>query len=411
VIKMAIVGDIYIGGSEGKPENKEIFYSGVTFFLKSNSNITEVYQYDNDWEVELNKKNKCIVARCRISLMPDQILTKGFVICQKVLDLLSVTNKGEMTITAPGDRHAILFCNKGQFVLRYVSLTNYRFKVEVSVTEMDKDGNVKPVPPESKIEWITAFRYYRLSQSCDDLYEAYRNLFLSLESLLNTICVKHKNEGEKQWLMRSLTEVMKKSSFASLIQSRVSDPVSCILTSQYENIRCKIFHAKDASILPHESLNPTDVSEGYELILRLWKHIAKEYFNIPHNDGAVTNYGFKKMLDTTFQNGFTYYLTSDSSVPNKDDKVISPANCPVFACEENTYMSEIKPGRILLTGAASKNTIEKVGIIKRICSAFGSNLMTVEYIEDGIKPIGIDRFENNEIARLVNRSNSKMIFL
>lgn len=407
---MAKIGLIYIGGSEGKQENGEVFYSGVTFFLKSNSNVTEIYQYDNDWEVEVNKENECIVARCKIVLLPDEILTKGLAICQKVLDLFSVTNKGEMSIIAPGDIHALLFSIKGQIVLRYVSLSNFGIKTEISVVKTDKNGNVILNSPEPKIQWTTAFRYYRLSQSSNDLYEAYRNLFLGLESLLNTICVKLKSEGEKEWLIRSLSEVNKKSSFASLVPPSASDPVSYIITSQYINIRCKIFHAKIASILPHETLNPTDVSQGYELILSLWRHIAMLYFNIPNNGGVITYQGFKLMMDTVFNNRLIFYSTSDSSLPNKNDIVVSPANCPVFTFDENNYMSEIKPGRIMLSGALTKNTITKISLIKRICSSIDKTLFSVAYIKDGIIPIGIDRFENNEILRLVNKSNPKVVF-
>src|SRR5664279_4158410 len=76
----------------------------------------------------------------------------------------------------------------------------------------DAQGNIIPPPPRSTF-WHESFRYYRLSQTTDDLFDAYRNVYLALESVLSTISPQKVNaatgriaEQEGQWFERALTD-------------------------------------------------------------------------------------------------------------------------------------------------------------------------------------------------------------
>lgn len=404
---MARIGSIYVGGKEGR-DSGEVFTSGIGFFLDSDSMISDLYFSKDDWEIELSQGNQCIVARSTKRFTVEQILSIGFDLCQKFLDLVSVEGKGDMTINSPGDRHIILFYNGDKVVLRYVSTTDLGIGMSVSVTKMDKDGNVIPDPPQPPVDWIPAFRYYRLSQTSRDIYEAYRNLFLGLESLLNIICPKAKSEGERNWLLRSLNLVNKKVPLGSLVP-HCNDPVAYLVGTQYDNVRCKLFHAKQKSVLPYEALNLNVMTSAYETLARLWRQIAIEYFAINRGGGVVTYQGFKYINDNVFGRGFEFCTTSDPSVPTKEDNSVSPLGYPVFTLHESEYMSEVEPGRVLLKGALISE-VNKIEVIHRIFSRLENTLFSVSYIEDGLFPIGVDRFENYEFIRLVNKSTPKTIF-
>ncbi|MDD2665706.1 MAG: hypothetical protein PHD13_03980 [Methanocellales archaeon] len=402
---MARIGSIYIGGSEGKPENGEVFNSGIAFFLETDSKITELLTCDNDWEVEVCQRNQCIIARSKQILTVEQLLSTGFELCQKSLDLLSVKGQGEMNIKSPGDRHAILFNSDGQIILRHVSTTDIGMSISsVSGVILDKDGNIIPEPAKPPVNWIPAFRYYRLSQSSRDLYEAYRNLFLGLESMLSIICPKVKGKGEREWLLQALYEVNKKSPLSPLVPQNCSDPVAYLVASQYDNIRCKLFHAKTETVLPYETFDPTVVSTAYKTLLMLWRQIAIEYFGIKGGGGGMTYQGFKQTTDTVFERQFIYYATGDPSVPTKEDVTITPLDFPVFSFDENKYEGNIESGRALMTGALTK-ALMQIDVIHRLYSKF-----SFSYIKDGIYPLGINRLENHEIFRLINKSRPKTIF-
>ena len=408
---MALIGSIYIGGSEGKPQTGEVFNSGIAFFLEADSKITKLFTCDNDWEVEVCQKNQCIIARSKQILTVEQILSKGFEICQKSLDLLSVEGQGEMNIKSPEDEYAILFNSGGQIILRYVSTADMGMSVSASVVKHDKDGNIIPEPAKPPVNWKPAFRYYRLSQSSRDLHEAYRNLFLGMESLLINICPRNEHEGDRKWFVRALSEVNRRTPLLPLAPQSYSDPVDYLLESQYVAIRCNLFHGKTETILPYKTFGSTVVSTAYETLLMLWRQIAIEYFGIDINrgGGVITYQGFKHMTDTVFERQFIYYATGDPSVPTKEDVAITPLDFPVFSFDENKYEGEIGPGRALLTGVLTE-ALMQIDVIHRLCSKVENTLFSVLYIKDGIYPLGVNRLENYEIFRLINKSRPKTIF-
>lgn len=407
--EMALIGSIYIGGSEGKPETGEVFNSGIAFSLEVDSKITKLFTYDNDWEVEVCQGNQCIIARSKQILTDKQILSKGFELCQKTFDLLSIAGQGEMNINSPGDKYSILFNDDRQIILRYVSITDMGMSVNASLIVKDKDGNIIPELTKPPVNWIPAFRYYRLSQSSRDLYEAYRNLFLGLESMLIIICPKTKNEGERKWLSRALCEVNRKSPLLALVPKNCSDPVAYLVESQYDSIRLKLFHAKTKTILPYENFDPTVVLTAYENLLKLYLQIAIKYFDINRAGGVITYQGFKLMTNNIFKKPFTYYATGDPSVPTKEDVTITPLDFPIFSFDENKYEGEIRPGRALMVGVLTDSLLQ-IDVIHKLFSKVENTLFSISYIKDGIYPLGVNRLETHEIFRLINKSRPKTIF-
>lgn len=52
--------------------------------------------------------------------------------------------------------------------------------------------------------WDPALRYFRLSQVTDDLFDAFRNLYLAMECVLDAICPRPKRTREGAWLRLAL---------------------------------------------------------------------------------------------------------------------------------------------------------------------------------------------------------------
>jgi hypothetical protein len=231
-----------------------------------------------------------------------------------------------------------------------------------------------------------------------------------LESLLNIIYQKGKHEHERDWLLRALNKVNNKTSLSNLVPPNTTNPVDCLVNTQYDEIRVKLFHAKNQSILPHENLNLSKVSDAYATLLRLWQQIITNIFNVNVSSGVITYQGFKVMVvDNMFGRGFSFYATSDPSVPTKKDVAVSPLNYPIYSFVDNKCEGEKSPGHILLSGAIY-DELKKIDPIHRICLKIDETLYSVAFIKDGLLPIGVDKFENNEILRLINKNTPKTIF-
>jgi len=100
----------------------------------------------------------------------------------------------------------------------------------------------------------------------------------------------------------------------SHVPPNTTDPVRCIVGTQYEHIRCKMFHSKDRGyLLPYEDLDPKSVSEAYQNLIRLWREIVGKCYNISIGGGGVTYQGFKVWMDAFAAPGFSMYITDDST--------------------------------------------------------------------------------------------------
>ena len=408
---MVQIGEIYIGGKEMHPRTGNIYNSGVAFSLSKKSPVNGIYEFESGkWEVEIQKNNQNIVARCRDILPEDQILRTGFDFCQKYLDLLSVAQKITLGIDNPGQEYILVFNHDDRMIGRIVTNGDLGISVESTVTVTDKDGNVVEQPPVPQPDWNPAFRYYRISQSGSDLYDAYRNLYLAFESLMQDITPINPGERETDWLLRALNNIGQKIPLQALVPDG-KDPIPYIAGVYYEHFRCKTFHAKNRNyILPHEWADAEKLSEAYEGLLRIWREAAVAFVNVPGGGSVVTFQGFMFLMDNVANQGIRMQITDDPSPENIADTQISPLGHSVYSTTENSYVRDYRPGIVLFKGEFECPDDIKFGSIHRIGLKSGETLHSVAFYEDGIKPLGIDKLESHETFRLVNKSSPKIIF-
>lgn len=409
---MAKIGNIYLGGKESETPDSENFPSGITFPLKCESEIDYIWEsQDSGWQVELKHGHVYAVARSRDPQACDNLVASGLEQIQRCQDIIAVKKLGILVLDHPEINHIALFQRDGETILRHFSVATLGIATSVSVEGRDKDGNIKPSAPVPEPSWTWAFRYYRLSQASQDIFEAYRNLFLSLEALLNNIRPNLPKKPEGKWLKDALSVIATKVPLANHAPATVADPINYFMETQYENVRCRLFHAKyPDALLPHEELNPTDVLVAYEALLRLWRDIAETYFQVPRGGGVVTHQGFKFFMDKAFQRPLSLHFTEDNSPGRKDDTRVSPLGLTTFEFEQPTYLSETKPGVVSWQGEISLLDIHKNLSIHRICSLVDKTLLNVDFIKDGLSPSGADFFQTRQNMRLLNIGQPKTTF-
>jgi hypothetical protein len=283
--------------------------------------------------------------------------------------------------------------------------------VDAEVVATDKDGNIKRQPVPVPI-WTPGLRFYRLSQACRNLYDAYRNLFLGLEALLDTLCQKDRNEGERAWLLRALSTIAHNAGLQELVPPGTADPAAFIVGTQYDHIRLRLFHAKPSSTrkaldLPH----PEEVTSAYERLIRIWRQIAQRCLSIRSGgSGAFTYGGFKMMMDNALSTGLTMYFSEDDSPATKGDTEISPQGRAVVAFDQTVYLSETAPGRVSFTGSLSSEGGRDLPRIYRIGTKVGGSLICVGRITGGVDIAGVDVFESVQTIRLRNVGLPRTVF-
>jgi hypothetical protein len=410
---MAKLGEIYFGGKEYPQNTPEHFPCGIVFSLNKASIVSQIWESDDKkWQGELKQNYSSIVVRSRESLNYEKIVTYGLEQAHRYLDILAIKNIGIFNIKSPETYHISIYQdNTGNYILRHFSICPFGVFVSAKIEVRDKDGNIKPPPPILEPKWTGAFRYYRLSQDSQNIFEAYRNLFLSLEEILNEISPKYVGEGEVKWLKRALAAISAKVKLSHYVPNLTADPIEYLMKSQYNDTRCRLFHAKfPNALLPYSELNPTDVLAAYDILIRLWQDIAQKYFGVPSGGGVFTYQGFKRLMDRLFSQPLSIYLTEDNSSPLESDTMVSPLGKDIFPFTEVSYLSQTQPGFVSWQGKLSPIDILKDKEIHRIGTKVGDTLLNTDSIDEGITPSGVDVFETYQSMRLTNKSKPKAIF-
>lgn len=408
---MAYLGKLFIAGEECEGGS---FKSGAVYSLSEGCNVSHIYKSENNiWVVEFDKSNESVVARCKKKLDYEELMSESFEQIQRALDIMSVKGISSATLEEASRQNIGIYWKEGKSILRLYSMHDLPMSMSLNVVHTDSGGNEIPQPVPEEPIWSPTFRYYRLSQSSTDLFEAYRNLFLSFEALLNEIFPIKSKEREGAWLRRCLGDIGKTIGLEQFAPKDNDDPVAYIIKSQYKDVRCRLLHAKfPKAELPHSSLNPREVAEAYEKLIRIWRHIACHYLNVPSGGGVITYAGFEMMMNASFSSGVSISYTGDDSSPKKDDIEVSPKGAPVFEMKKSNYSGVLTPG---IVGVEAIESIDSKlrnyeQPIFRACVTMKSTLFCIAHIKGGLMLSGIDEWEIKNAFRLVNSDQPNVVF-
>lgn len=145
--------------------------------------------------------------------------------------------------------------------------------------------------------WDESLRYFRLSQATDDLFDAHRNLFLALESILSLKTPQERKEPEGEWLKRAWRAA------AERVWSSpdLSDPLdlSDAALTKLKNVRNALSHAKRGREphVPEQAASRTAVRESIAEIARVYLALLELDAGLPVTSGGLTDDGAGLLLD------------------------------------------------------------------------------------------------------------------
>ena len=201
-----------------------------------------------------------------------------------------------------GDEYLIWWREESKQILRVVTLCRYSTEVRISFAN---DQPHQPIYHES-------FRYIRLAQITDDLFDAYRNMYLALELLVSTISSKARQESERNWLKRVIG----------------SSPDYCTerrIVEEIYKVRCDLFHAKknEMYILPQKSLDDRKrVSDSLNhLSVLVFKMLRKL-----HNVGRQTGWSLSSINEYYIEQSEKIFiiLSDDDTLFDANETIDSP---------------------------------------------------------------------------------------
>lgn len=207
---------------------------------------------------------------------------------------------------------------KGEVTIAVVSTATFRFSVGPVVLEV-RDAAGRVVPPQRVLpQHHIGFRYYRLSQVSDDLFDAFRNMYLAFELLLSAKYPKGRGR-EIDWLRASLTTAAHDLDLPALATG--PNPIDRIIDVVYENARLPLFHAKDdhAYFAPVTSNQDRKaVTEALQLLTFIVMRMADVWHQTRRMRGGV-NLKLMEEADKHIFANSSFVASSDSTIELNGD--------------------------------------------------------------------------------------------
>ncbi|MDI6452360.1 hypothetical protein [Peloplasma aerotolerans] len=255
------------------------FRIAILFFLKKKSHIT--YSSDIEienltWSVKTFKDNYAICATTNGSKKSKKAYYEsGYKAIQRFLDVVCLIKKPAMSIDYDTKEQVSFYMinTPEHRSLEIYSRDYLKFDANIEFEIRDLDGNLI----ESKIEatYYPAVRYLRMSQLSDSLLDAYRYLFLSVESAINVYSPHTKNK-ENEWFGDVLEHANIKSKNPLVYSEGIKKH---FIKNHYTKIRNKLFHSKGKMILPFDNYDMSMLYDAYIDLFDICAMIFEVHFN------------------------------------------------------------------------------------------------------------------------------------
>lgn len=245
-------------------------------------------------------------------------------VAQQGLDLASIQGLGDFWLPDVQDWHITWWQGPAGVSMRFTEVSSFGITMKTDLTVFDNMGRQKPDPPKPRHAWDESFRYFRLAQTTEDLFDAYRNMYLGLESLLYDIDPIQLNirgkqgESEKEWFIRALRK-LGLPSMTEFAPPRIANPnEEDIYNDLYKDMRTALFHSKRtwAHYIPHEPLDRAKVQQSYARLAKLYLAVVQSSLQVTRRSGGATEAGFQE-LTKSMDNNPAMYVSPDCTPENQ----------------------------------------------------------------------------------------------
>lgn len=385
------------------------YKSAIALHLTTESPVSKV-EHLGDWEFELRGGSGFLVARQKKSLGKEDTLRDGYEQAERFLDILSFENASLIEIGAPGRSHILLFERDGKSVIERMATADNPMSIQVTFTQRGPNGQIVLQPPPPPAKWISALRFYRLSQTSRSPHEAYRNLWLGFEVLLSTAAPKGPKEKEGIWLRRALKQITSALDLSHEAPNGVNI-VDYVMERHYTAMRCNLFHAKIGTSSPTPSM-PTveEALDAYAELVQIWRAIAVRTGDLRFvGSGLITYAGYAMQMAGLFSQ-VIFHATEDDAAPAATDTAVSPNNFPIVAFDSSSHIGVVAPGKVENLGVIDLSARATLSPLRRITTSIANILYSVDYLTGGLDVNGVDLFEYRQGWRLLNTGMPRTYF-
>lgn len=264
-----------------------------------------------------------------------------------------------------------------------------------------------PFPPPTS--WHESMRYFRMSQTTSDLFDAFRNVYLALESILTTITPVHLKadghpEGEGRWLRRALADAaarlqahnphMTFDRYRSPHAPSTANPVDDVYADLWERVRNAVFHAKSGRVfaLPQRATDREHIAEALTRFGVLYADLAEPVLNARFLRSGIGPAAVEAIADGVLTGWVVAYSArmyggeSDfGAAPGEDLQLLTTARAPEYD----------RPFVAALRGVTAASRLSSGFLIRSVgARSISGDPMTVENFGGAVELAGAEIVEH-----------------
>lgn len=339
----------------------------------------------------------------------EETITRGIPLVQECLDLLSMTGKEDLATRDYTDEYFVWWQESGKKVFSYVSTITLSISVgSPTLIAKDKHGNIIP-QIEVPLNYSVAFRYYRLAQISDDLFDSFRNMYLAFELLLSSTYPKSKGK-EIDWLRNSLKSSDLVLQLQNFIPKGNPSAVDFIIDTIYLNARLPLFHSKYGRtvIIPNNLNDRTTISKALNLLTKIVIQMADKWYSCRRMGGWANLKYFEEFYEKILTN--SNFVYSDNAKYTVDDTLKSKSirKGVIFkSLYKETFLNESRPniyGQLDISLLKNREALFALFVINT------DKVLLVSFPESNLDLKGFDNLETILFLRGNNASQPRSLF-
>jgi hypothetical protein len=354
---------------------------------------------------------------------PEQLLEEAVAHAQRALDLLAIQGIAAVPLADPDARNSLIWNAGRETRLRIWVVTPLPVTIGPAVVSVS--GQL-PASPSAR-QWDESYRYFRHSQTTDDLFDAFRNQYLALESLLSQMAppvVRPPNvlsrawaavrgvsaasrfEPENAWLRRALLKAHNRVPLTPFIQATPSKAPKK-MASALRRVRNAVFHAKRGapSHIPYEAESRAQVADMLDRIGRMYVALTSQVLGVNFGSGGMTHAGFESMCKALLPQDV--HVTDDPSPGKEDDTAVNPLGGKRMVLKSWHDASLDAPFFMAVRGEASAAEVAaRVGSVRRIATTHAGNLAMYDTLE---RPLSLEEVDMLDVVFGIRGFNTQRL--
>lgn len=272
---MAMIGTLPL-------EHEGNMHAGLALKLDRASSIDIETQHRNS-TVRLARGERVIVCAFHNIGSEFDTIEYGTELIQEALDILSMSGRAHLATQDVRDEYMVWweYGDEKILSLAFTWLADTP-TCQISIEVTGGSSAIVALP-----SYTRAFRYFRLSQHTDDLFDAYRNMYLAFEYMLSERFPRQNRgrgtakEFERDWIKRGLESAPELELLTSPLRADLTTTTD-IIDVIYNDARLPLFHAKSQEV----SYSPHDDPEQRNVVtnaLSVLSHIVIRMADAWHN--------------------------------------------------------------------------------------------------------------------------------